>query len=287
MDISSRSRIYGAAGASLVAAAVAGRYVAKWRRHRTIRQGSGDRQVGGGRCYIGLDLADPNAKSPRPADLAVLDGDLHCTFANWTYREDGTGIIPTKAIGRSFILAVDGPQGLAGFPGATVRESEKAVNAPGRSPYELPEPGKPYAGFITGSVRLFHHLVNSGSRFRLLGLDGVTARDANLLEVYPGGAWRDLSETPLPPKRTIDGRQARFDLLRRLGVEFDTAAAPTTDQLDAAMAAWVALRFDMGGARVEGLPPVRDEAARVLREGYVVRPGALAADVPPDVVAPV
>jgi hypothetical protein len=289
MDIS--SRWYGAAGASLVAAGITARYVRKWRRHRTLRRaGQGDRASGGGRYFIGLDLTDPYAAKRRPCDVAVLDADLHCTFTRWDYKEDGSGIIPARALGKSFILAIDGPQGLAGSPDATMRESERLVNAPGRTPYELPTDGRPYEGLITGSVKLFHRLVTSGSRFRLLGMEGIPPSDANLLEVFPGASWKLVADQPLPPKRTLDGRQARHELLKTLDVTFDGDALPTNDELDAAMAAWVAYRFNEGLATAEGQAPELDEQAGAVREGYVVqpqKPGDGENGSAADVVAPV
>ncbi|MEX2598938.1 MAG: DUF429 domain-containing protein [Dehalococcoidia bacterium] len=271
MDIS--SRWYQAAGASLIAAAVTARYVAKWRRHRSLRRtGQGAHESGGRRHYIGLDLTDPTANKKRPCDVAVLTPELECSFSTWDYREDGSGIVPKKAIGKAFILAVDGPQGLAGDPGAYMRWSERQVNAPGRTPYELPTDGRPYTGLITGSVNLFSRLVASGSRFRLLGLDGISASDANLLEVFPGRAFRDVAGAQLPAKRTLEGRKARFELLRSLEIKFPNDKLPTTDQLDAAMAAWVAYCFDRGEARIEGQAPELDTATGVIREGYIVCP---------------
>ena len=283
------SRWYGTAGASLIAVAVSARYVAKWRRHRSLRRrGEGDRGAGG-RLFIGLDLTDPTAAKKRPCDIAVLDADLACTFHLWNYAEDGRGIIPSRALGRGFILAIDGPQGLAGVPDAVMRVSEQIVNAPGRTPYTFPKKGTPYAGFITGSVKLFHRLVTSGSRFRLLGLNGIAAADANVIEVFPGGAWRIAAEAPLPAKRLVDGRKARLDLLQSLGLRFESDELPTVDQLDAAMAAWVAYCFDLGESRAEGPAPELDGAAGVVREGYIVQPAPAPAAPPEgvDAVAPV
>ncbi|MDA0799108.1 MAG: DUF429 domain-containing protein [Chloroflexi bacterium] len=275
MDIS--TRWYGAAGATVIAAGITARYVSKWRRRRYLR-GAGPRDRGptGSRYYVGLDLTDPFAGRTRPCDVAVLGPDLDCTFEKWDYKPDGSGIVPGRALGRSFIMAVDGPQGLAGAPGATVRESERLVNAPGRTPYDLPEPGKPYSGFIKGSVLLFYRLVTSGSRFRLLGLDDVPPSDANLIEVYPGGAWKIVSDQPLPPKRTVDGRSARVEVLSSLGITFPSSDLPTDDQLDAALAAWTAFRFAQGMAKIEGFSPEIDHAAGAVREGFVVHP------LPPD-----
>ena len=278
---------YGAAGATLVAAGVTARYVARWRRRRYLRQGNGDRGIMGARYYIGLDLTDPFAANQRPCDVAVLGPELDCTFSTWEYRADGSGIIPPRALGRSFILAIDGPQALAGTPGATVRESERLVNAPGRTPYEMPEPGRPFAGFIRGSVQLFYNLVESGSRFRLLGMEDVPPGDANLLEVFPGGAWRILSPSQLPAKRTLEGRSSRRALLEACGIVFPTDDMPTDDQLDAAMAAYVAFAFERGNVKIEGAGPVLDPDAGAIREGYVVQPlGPGAGHGDPD-VAPV
>lgn len=272
-------RWYGAAGATLIAAGVTARYVARWRRRRYLRRPSNsDRGVVGARYYIGLDLSDPFAMITRPCDVAVLGPELDCTFSRWDYRSDGTGIIPLRAVGRSFILAIDGPQALAGQPDATVRESERLVGAPGRTPYDFPEPGRPFAGFIKGSVQLFHNLVTSGSRFRLLGMEDVPPTDANLLEVFPGSAWKILAPAPLPAKRTLDGRRARRDLLREMGVAFPTDDLPTDDQLDAAIAAFVAWTYDNGNAKVVGAAPYIDEATGAIREGYIVQP------LPPDAV---
>ena len=265
--------MYGAAGASVLAAAVTARYIAKWRQRRTTGHGGGGREIGGGRCFVGLDLSDPTALQQRPCDYAVLDTELVCTFGQWDYREDGSHIIPNRAVGRSFILAIDGPQGLAGAPDATMRESERRVNAPGRTPFMLPTDGRPYAGLITGSVRLFHRLVESGRRFRLLGLDGTPASDTTLIEVFPGGAWKLVSNgTQLPAKRTLNGRRTRTELLAGLGVQLPDGDTPTDDQLDAAMAAWTAYKLWVGEAVIEGEGPRLDVEVGVIREGYVVQP---------------
>ena len=288
MDLSSR-KVYGAAGASLIAAAVTARYVARWRRRRSLRRAGQDERPSGGRFVIGLDLADPYAARKRRCDVAVVDPDLHCTFDDWVFDEGGSGIIPSRALGRSFILAIDGPQGLAGERDATMRHSERLVNAPGHTPYDFPGDGRPYAGLITASVKLFYRLVTSGGRFRLLGLDGVPPSDANLMEVFPGAAWRKAAERRLPAKRTEEGRAARYELLQQLGLTFDASGLPTDDQLDAAMAAWVAHRFDFEDVRIEGQAPELDEEAGVIREGYIVQP-APAADRgagAPATVAPV
>ena len=273
-------RRYQALGAAIIAGAVTARYAAKWRRRRSLRMGEQrERGVTGGRYFVGIDLTDPTVVAPRACDVAVLDPNLGCTFSQWDYQQDGLGIVPDAALGRSFVLAIDGPQGLAGEPDATVRESEKAVNAPARTPYDLPSNGRPYAGFVAGSARLFHALATSGSRFRLLGLGDAPLRDANLMEVFPGAAWRSLGGTTLPAKRSLEGRRQRFALLAAEGMELPEGELPTDDQLDAAMAAWTAYCLSAGRARLEGRAPRLDAATGVIREGYIVQPYPVEAEV--------
>lgn len=266
-------RRYQALGAALIAGAVTARYVAKWRRHRTRRE-SERRALGvtGGRWFIGIDLADPTVESPKPATVAVLSPELECSFGTWEYAEDGRGIVPQAVLGKPFMIAIDGPQGLAADPDATARVSERLVNAPGRTLHTMPEGGRPYDGLISGAVRLFYALVRSGSRFRLLGLDDVPMREANLMEVYPHGGWSSLTDSALPQKRTVAGRQQRLALLTEQGVRIHDDPLPTDDQLDAAMAAWTAYCLYEGRAKLEGDAPMLDPETGVVREGYIVQP---------------
>jgi hypothetical protein len=281
MDIS--SRWYKAAGASIIAAGVAARYVSKWKRGRSLaRRGLGDqREASSGRYYIGIDLTDPRSSdgAPKPCDVAVLDHQMYCQFSQWNYSERGDSIVPEIALGRSFILSIDGPQGLTGNKDAGSRQSELSVQRsvgigiPGHTMYELPSNGTPFAGFISGSVKLFYRLVTSGSRFRLLGMEGVSQRDANLIEAYPGAGWRSIAGTEkLPRKDTLKGRDARRTLLEVQGVTFPEGKPPSTDQLDAAMAAWTAYCFDTDQVSLEGIAPWKDDATNVMREGYIVQP---------------
>ena len=222
--------------------------------------------------FIGLDPADPYAKRLRPWDYAVLDGSLACTFGQWMHNEDGDGIIPASVGSRPFILAIDGPQGLAGEVVAKRREAERELNTPGRTPYNFPRIGRPYAGFITGSVELFYRLVMCGNNFHLYGLRDKRASKGQLIEVFPGAAWRALVRTQLPKKRSRAGRVARVELLQTIGVELPTNPLPTHDQLDAAIAAWTAYEFARGRAVFHGSPPKTDSVAQVLREGFIVQP---------------
>ena len=225
--------------------------------------------------FIGLDPADPYAKKLRPWDYAVLDLSLECIFGQWTYNKNGEGILPECAVDRPFVLAVDGPQGLAGEKGAKVRECERELRTPGRTPYTFPQLGEPYAGFITGSVELFYHLVMSGNSFQLYGLKNKPASVGQLIEVFPGAAWRALAQRQLPSKRSEGGRISRTDLLQRLGVDLPTHPLPTHDQLDAAIAAYTAYQFSRGNAVIHGSPPKEDSDLQVLREGFIVQPETL------------
>ena len=269
------SRRYQALGAGIVAGAVTARYVAKWRRRRSRRVGD-QRETGQppGRYFIGVDLIDPNAANRRPCEVAVIDPAMRCSFSQWEYDEEGASIVPEAALGKSFVMAVGGPQGLAADAGATARVSERLVNASPRSAYQPPSDDRPCAGFMTGSAKLFYKLATGGSRFRLLGLNDLPAHEANLIEVFPCAAWRELAGETLPPKRSVEGRRRRADLLQAQGVILP-AELPTDDQLDAAIAAWLAHCFDNDAVKMEGDAPTLDRKAGVIREGYIVQPRVL------------
>jgi hypothetical protein len=147
----------------------------------------------------------------------------------------------------------------------------------GKSPYGFPSSGRPFAGFVTGSVKLFHALYRS-EVLRLYGAPGVKRAEANLIEVYPGAAWRVFAGgNHLPKKVSRAGRQARLDLLRKLGLTFpsrDTGMLPTHDELDAVVSAHIAHLFVNGKTTDYGEPPFEDAEHGVLREGFIVQPVA-------------
>ena len=180
-------RRYQALGAALIAGAVTARYVAKWRRHRTRRE-SERRALGvtGGRWFIGIDLADPTVENPKPATVAVLSPELECSFGTWEYAEDGRGIVPPAVLGKPFMIAIDGPQGLAADPDATARVSERLVNAPGRTLHTMPEGRQAVRRpHYRRGAPLLRNSCAAARAFRLLGLDDVPMREANLMEVLP------------------------------------------------------------------------------------------------------
>lgn len=215
---------------------------------------------------LGVDLTDPFAREPRPVTVAQMDRWRRVTFRTWTFDPEGRGLVWPDLLAEGVLIGLDGPQGLARL-GRKMRESERALRAAGKSPSELPKPGSPYAGFIAGSVSLFAALRRQG-----LGVLGeATYEDTHLLEVYPADAWPKWAGRKLPKKTTREGRRARFDVLRGLGLELPIGAeAITHDQLDAAAAAFLAYLWATEKAREYGETPVFDATSGLLREGKIV-----------------
>lgn len=217
--------------------------------------------------FVGVDLTDPHARDPRPVTVAFMDRWRRVHFQQWRFDLSGAGLLPPSVSAEGYVLAVDGPQGLAA-PGGRMREAERLLCAPGKSPERMPRPGSgPYAGFVAGSVALFAALRSAGAS--LLG--EAPHESTDLLEVYPGDLWPKWAGYRLPKKTLLAGRRARHDLLRGLGLELPVGAdAVTHDQLDAAAAAYAAYLWATGKAVQVGHPPVFDASAGVLREGYIV-----------------
>ncbi|MFW6150875.1 MAG: DUF429 domain-containing protein, partial [Chloroflexota bacterium] len=198
--------------------------------------------------FIGLDLSDPFARRKRPCTRAVLDPGLACSFEEWDYDTRGCGILPARAGSSGGVLAVDGPQGLAGTPGQSMRMCERELRTAGKSSYAFRPLGQPYAGFVRGSVELFYSLVHSGL-FLLHGMNG--SGRFGLIEVYPGSAWPVLSGgEPLEKKGALRGRRRRQHLLLQRGLRFPSHCGPdrlpTHDQLDAALVAYIGFLFWRG-----------------------------------------
>jgi predicted nuclease with RNAse H fold len=69
------------------------------------------------------------------------------------------------------------------------------------------------------------------------------------IEVFPHAGFRALVQgARLPKKRTIEGRRARVDALRRAGVETDNVRSWSHDAVDALVAALIARGYDAGTA---------------------------------------
>jgi hypothetical protein len=225
--------------------------------------------------FIGIDLSDPFAKQKRRCTRAILGADLRCTLDEWEYSQTGSAIVPSEIAHLPHIVAMDGPQGLAGNPSQRMRLCEHQLGAAGKSPYDFRPIGQPYAGFVRGSVELFHSLYKSRD-FHLYGMEQTQGSDANLIEVYPGAAWPVLAKRLLKKKRLLEGRRARYGLMVRLGITFaqkySIEMLPTHDQLDAAVAAYLAYLFKSGKTCDYGEKPFEDTNVGILREGLIIQP---------------
>lgn len=94
-------------------------------------------------------------------DVAEVDalGQVRFSELRWPAPSKARDFLPEtlKAafpLNTEDVLVIDGPQALA-RPGASVREAERLLRAPGRTPDVLPEPGRPFTGFVRGGVLLF------------------------------------------------------------------------------------------------------------------------------------
>lgn len=225
-------------------------------------------------AFIGIDLSDLFAKRKRPCTRATIGTNLNCIFDEWEYDLTGNQIVTDRIPFTQFVLAVDGPQGLASNPECAMRFGERKLGTAGKSPYAFHPIGQPYAGFVQSSVKLFYSLSKS-HRFRLYGLKNDKL-DTNLIEVYPGAAWPVIASHRLPKKRLLAGRQSRYGVLLKNGIKFSpeyTAEVPPThDQLDAAIAAYTAYLFTIGKTIAYGQNPFEDERLHILREGLIVQP---------------
>lgn len=220
--------------------------------------------------FVGVDLTDPHARRVRPATVARMDRWRRVRLSDWTPTLTGEGLVSADVAADGFVLALDGPQGLAA-PGRPLRAAERALRTAGKTGSKMPRKG-PYAGFLRGSVELFAALRRTG-----LGILGeVPDEKAVLMEVYPADLWARLAKgRRLPSKRTPAGLRVRWELLRSEGVELESQhpLGPkdmTHDQLDAAAAAFAAYLWATGKARLAGEPPAWDEAVGCLREGFIV-----------------
>ena len=111
------------------------------------------------------------------------------------------------------------------------------------------------AGSVGVSIQMFHILGKVAEVDDLLHADPSAAR--RVVEVHPEVSLRRLCGVPLPPKRTLAGRNARLAVLRAwlpglaLPVPLPGRAKPD-DCLDAVAAAWSAGRWTAGNAEVLG-----------------------------------
>lgn len=112
------------------------------------------------------------------------------------------------------------------------------------------------AGSSGVSIQMFHILAKVAEVDDLLRAEATAA--ARVVEVHPEVSLRRLGgSTALPPKRTVAGRSARLEVLRRWLPELALprslpGRAKPDDCLDAVAAAWSATRWQRGTAEVLG-----------------------------------
>ena len=91
-----------------------------------------------------------------------------------------------------------------------------------------------------------------------------------------GAAWPVIASHRLQKEKLLAGRQSRYELLMRMGIKFSPKytieVPPTHDQLDAAIAAYVAYLFTIGKTMEYEQNPFEDERLGVLREGLIIQP---------------
>ncbi len=228
--------------------------------------------------FLGLDLTDPFCRHPRPVDVAEVDarGLVRFSELHWPAVLPEGGLSP-QALGAAFplgpedVCVVDGPHALA-RPGARVREAERLLRAPGRTPDVLPEPGPPFHGFMRGSVLLFSALrAPHGAALPLLDVDTPDVGRARLLEAFPGATWRALAVDKLGAKASPEGRARRKALLEAEGLRFPSGALPSHDALDAALCAWLGWLTRSAPERVRAVgTPAWVDAGGWLREGRIL-----------------
>ena len=224
--------------------------------------------------YLGADLTDRHAKSPRAIEICGLtpaeENRLCEAFWRWEWSPpqaelDVSLIASEVRMAKSAML--DGPQGLASV-GDSLRACERRSGAVGKTPDTMPALGRPFAGYIRSSVELFSAFARAGVTVSPAGFIGGVS------EVYPGNIWPRIAKRVLPKKSTHEGRLARKLILQALGVA-DLPDLPTHDQNDACVSAVLAAAADGNviGVTVCGLGlPLAIEPSGTMREGLMVIP---------------
>lgn len=175
-------------------------------------------------------------------------------------------------------VAIDAPQGLPA-PGKSNREADREASTPTK---RLPADrvklaqSKLYKGLIEAGIEIFWS-VHEGEWGRIPGLDERPEWPV-VFETYPRYVIRQLwPRLDIPSKRRAPLMYVNdvWGKLQGEGYHCSGVTRPTVDQVDAMVCALAAEAcLETGGWRgmTVGGPPVVDEDARVLREGYIVSP---------------
>jgi predicted RNase H-like nuclease len=87
-----------------------------------------------------------------------------------------------------------------------------------------------------------------GMRHRISEIAHLAAADERVVEVHPEVSFRELLGRTLSPKRTGAGGSERRLALTEAGIDLPDLSYPLDDVLDAAVAAWSAMRYAHGEA---------------------------------------
>jgi predicted RNase H-like nuclease len=98
-----------------------------------------------------------------------------------------------------------------------------------------------------------------GMRHRIFEIARLATGDERVIEVHPEVSFRELLGRTLSPKRTGSGGSERRLALADAGIDLPDLPYPLEDVLDAAVAAWSAMRYAHGKA----LPLPQGDHARI------------------------
>jgi predicted RNase H-like nuclease len=165
------------------------------------------------------------------------------------------------------VIAVDIPIGLPDGPDRRPAdvEAKKLLGPRGSSVFATPPRAVLEVPTYTEANRLSKHLFNHGIsaqsyalRAKILEVDACAAGDDRIFEVHPEVSFTEMNgEPPAHSKKSWHGQRARLRLLANAGITIpdDLGAVgriPSDDIIDAAAAAWSAMRIAQGQAKRVG-----------------------------------
>jgi predicted RNase H-like nuclease len=171
------------------------------------------------------------------------------------------------------VIAVDIPIGLPGGPDPRLAdvEAKKLLGKKASSVFTTPPRAVLEASTYSEANRLSKHRFERGIsaqsyalRTKIFEVDAAAANDDRIFEVHPELSFTAMNGAPVTwSKKIWNGMATRLRLLDAAGItvpsDLDHAGAiPPDDVLDAAAAAWSALRIANGTADRVG-EPVRDQ----------------------------
>ena len=189
--------------------------------------------------FAGIDVGE------RHLHCALLDADSRIVGCTTVEAGDSRALV--SWCGAAQVVAIDAPEAPSTTPHAQCAELAPKFRAARCAEIELGRSHGSWVSWVAPAGPPFPAWMEAGFAAY------HTLDHAELLEVYPYAAFRELAGgRPPPKKRTTIGRWERVRLLSRAGIRGDALAAPPShDRLDALVAALVALeRFYGRGQRV-------------------------------------